>query len=87
MTLAGAAFGIAEFLLLTETGHRRTDGNLGWGAQMCIFVLAVFAVRWLVASDDPRRTGSRLRIGAAWAIVALAVLSGVVALVGDSVLG
>ena len=86
ITLAGAVFGILQFLLLTETGARANDGNLGWGAEMCIVVLTVHAVRWLVSTHDARRTTVRWRLVAAWAIAGVATLSGVVAVVTDAVL-
>ncbi|MGB3409632.1 MAG: hypothetical protein WBA45_00435 [Microthrixaceae bacterium] len=44
----------AQVMLLAEKGARSSDGNLGWGAQLVYFLLAIEAIRELFASRrDP----------------------------------
>ncbi len=40
----------AQVMLIAEKGARSSDGNLGWGAQLVYFLLAIEAIRELFAS-------------------------------------
>jgi hypothetical protein len=56
--------GVAQMLLLAESGQRLGDANFWWGAQISLFVLfAVSARFWLRHAHEPPRWRSSLALG------------------------
>ncbi len=61
LRMAGISFGCAvlQLYLLAETGQRFFDGNFRWGAQITLFLLFVFCIRWLLREGQALRSWQR----------------------------
>lgn len=78
-----AAIGL--FLTIGETGVRQENGNMGWGAQLAIYLLAVEGVR-AVAAWAPgmwRDHAGRVRVVVAGVVLSTVVASGLVVRIAD----
>lgn len=75
--------GLAQFLLLNESGVRQAHGNLGKVLQTCLVMLSIEALRWTAAELSSRSAVAPARRAAAVALVGLFLAAGAAAWVSE----